>query len=67
MTSGASGHAMTADYSERTKGAGVVINNAKQLFLQGIEEALVRENGVTKPFTIADFGTADGGTSMGSY
>ena len=50
-------------YSARTKGAKDVIDNATPLVLDAVE-ALDLDPASLRPIGLADFGTADGGTSM---
>lgn len=50
-------------YSARTKGAKDVIDNATPLVLQALD-AMVIEDDPARVFAIADFGCADGGTSL---
>ena len=50
-------------YSARTKGAKDVIDNASPLVLAAVE-ALELDPAAARPIGLADFGTADGGTSM---
>ena len=54
-------------YSLATKGCFDVINNATPLVLNCIDELIQHRNNLKlsdSPFNIADFGTADGGTSI---
>ena len=54
--------AMAGGYSLATKGAKDVIDNARPLILEAVAAMdLARQ---TAPFTICDFGCADGGTSL---
>ena len=50
-------------YSARTKGAKDVIDNATPLVLQALGDMVIADD-AAKPFAIADFGCADGGTSL---
>lgn len=48
-------------YSSKTQGAKDVINNALDLVLGAIDDMGISQD--NRPFSIADYGTADGGTS----
>ncbi len=50
-------------YSARTKGAKDVIDNATPLVLQALGDMAIPDD-AGRPFAIADFGCADGGTSL---
>lgn len=50
-------------YSARTKGAKDVIDNATPLVLQALGDMTIADD-PRRPFAIADFGCADGGTSL---
>ena len=57
----------TGYYSEATKGCFDVIANAKPLVLEAVRRALASRQAkhtVGTPFHVADFGTADAGTSL---
>eukprot|EP00043_Microstomoeca_roanoka_P006460 m.62908 g.62908 ORF g.62908 m.62908 type:complete len:418 (-) comp13421_c4_seq1:361-1614(-) len=56
----------TGFYSLATKGCFDVINNSKPLVMESLERAVdaYKQRNDGKPFIIADYGTADGGTSM---
>jgi hypothetical protein len=54
-------------YSDNTKGCFDVIRNASDLVLEAAAQLVDRSAGIASdhtPFVIADYGTADGGTSM---
>jgi hypothetical protein len=51
-------------YSDNTKGCYDVIKNASELVLETTDRLLKSNPSATEPFVIADYGTADGGTSM---
>ena len=49
-------------YSERTRGAKDVIDNASGMLLDAVDQISPPSDG--QPITLADFGAADGGTSQ---
>lgn len=50
------------EYTAATKGCFDVINKATPMVLDSVKALSIKKN---QPFTVADFGTADGGTSLG--
>lgn len=50
------------EYSAATKGCFDVINRATPLVLESVKRSKITND---QPFTVADYGTADGGTSLG--